>query len=113
MLPPAATGSGASPLVTARSHLSCTSVVTTVLLLLNVGSLVAEDTDEFAVIVPAATLGATLTKMMMSAEAPAARLGFVQVTDVVVVQVQPAGAETETKVVLAGIASVKLTVEAA
>ena len=49
----------------------------------------------------------------MLADVPAVRLGLVQVTDVVVTQVQPAGAETETKVVLVGMASVKLAPEAA
>jgi hypothetical protein len=49
----------------------------------------------------------------MSAEAPEARLGSVQTTEVVVVQDQPTGAETETKVVLVGIGSVKVTPEAA
>jgi hypothetical protein len=49
----------------------------------------------------------------MSADALAARLGSVQATDAVTVQVHPAGAETETNVVLAGIVSLKLTVDAA
>src|ERR1700684_3243245 len=112
MLLPAATGLGLPLLVTVRSHLSTMGGLTVVLLLAELGSIVADETEEFAVIVPAATVGATFTTTMMSAEAPAAKFGSVQVTDVVVVQDQPAGAETETNVVLSGIASVKLTAEA-
>jgi hypothetical protein len=85
-----------------------------VLLLLKVGSVVPEEeTEEFAVIVATATVGARFTTTMMSADAPAATLGLVQVTEAVTVHVQPAGAESDTKVVLAGIASVKLTGDAA
>ena len=80
--------------------------------MLELGSVVPEaETEEFAVIVVAATVGARFTTTMMSADAPAATLGLVQVTEAV--HVQPAGAETDTKVVLAGIASVKLAVDAA
>ena len=55
---------------------------------------------------------------MISADAPDARLAIVQFTVPVAptagaVQDQPAGAETEAKVVLPGIASVKLTEDAA
>ena len=72
-----------------------------------------EDTEEFAVIVAADTVEARLTTTEMLADVPEARLGFVQVTDVVVVQDHPAGAATEANVVLAGIASVKVTPVAA
>jgi hypothetical protein len=113
ILAPAATGLGTPLFVTAKSQTTMTVVVTVVLLLAELGSLVAEETDEFAVIVPAATVEATFTTITMSADVPAARLGLVQVTEVVVVQVQPAGAETDTNVVFVGIASVKLTVVAA
>jgi hypothetical protein len=88
-------------------------VLTVVLLLAELGSLVAEETDEVAVMVATTTVGATLTTTMMSADAPAAKLGSVQITEVVVVQDHPTGAETETNVVLAGIASVKVAVVAA
>lgn len=94
-------------LVTARSHNVATFVTTVVLLLVELGSL-ADETEEFAVIVATATVGATFTTTMMSAEAPEARLEMVQVTDAVVVQDQPTGAETETNVEFVGIASVKL-----
>jgi len=91
-----------------------TLVTTVVLLLLGVGSVVPEaETEEFAVIVATATVEARFTTTMMFADAPATTLGLVQVTEAVTVHVHPAGAESDTKVVLAGIASVKLTVDAA
>src|SRR5437660_8012066 len=113
MLLPAATGFGAPLFVTVRSHATLTFVTTVVLLFANVGSLVAEVTEEFAVIDATATAGPTFTTTIMSAVEPAFMFGFVQVTEAVTVQDQPAGAPTETNVVLAGIASVKLTFEAA
>jgi hypothetical protein len=113
MFAPAATGLGLPLLVTARSQTGLTVVTTVVLLLAELGSLVLEETDEVAVIEGTTTVEATFTTTMMSADADAAKVGSVQVTEVVVVQVQPTGAETETKVVLAGIASTKLTAEAA
>src|SRR5712675_357021 len=113
MLLPAITGLGVPLLVTAKSHSGVTLVTTVVLLLARLGSPVVAEIDEFAVMVATTTDGATFTTTMISADAPAARFGSVQVTEAVITQVQPAGAETETNVVLAGIASVKLTVEAA
>ena len=112
-MPPAATGLGVPLFVTARSQSVVIGVVMVVLLLAELGSPVVAVTDEVAVIVPAATVEATFTTIMMLADAPDARVGSVQVTEVVVVHVQPAGAETETNVVLVGIASVKLTAVAA
>ena len=103
MLPPAATGLGTPLSVTVRSQASRTLVTTVVLLLAEMGSAVVAETEEFAVIVATETLGATFTTTMISAEVPEARFGSVQVTDVVTVQVHPAGAETETNVVFAGI----------
>jgi hypothetical protein len=104
MLLPAVTGLGVPLLVTVRSHLSTTGVATVVLLFAGLGSVVVVDeTVEVAVIVPAATVVGTFTATIMSADALAARLGSVQITEVVTVQVQPAGAETERKVVLVGI----------
>ena len=99
-------------MVTARSHSATTLVTTLVLLFARLGSLVEDETDDAAVMVEAVTDGARFTATMMSAEAPEASDGSEQFTDVVVTHVQPAGAETETNVVLAGIASVKVTPEA-
>jgi hypothetical protein len=114
MFAPAATGLGLPLLVTFRSQAVRTLVTTDVLLLLELGSVVPEEeTEEFAVIVATDTVGARFTTTMMSADAPATTLGLVQVTEAVTVHVQPTGAETDTKVVLAGIASVKLTGAAA
>lgn len=114
MLAPAATGLGLPLLVTLRSQAVRTFVTTVVLLLLELGSVVPEDeTEEFAVIVATDTVGARFTTTIMSADAPAVTLGLVQVTEAVTVQVQPTGAEKDTKVVLRGIASVKLTGAAA
>ena len=89
MFAPAATGLGVPTLVTARSHTGETVVTVVVLLFVRLGSLVDDDTVEVAVIEPAAIVGAMFTTTMMSAAAPAARLGLVHVTEVVTVQVQP------------------------
>jgi len=74
---------------------------------------VDEETEELAVMVVAATVGATFTTTMIDADVAAAMLESLQTTEVVVVQDQPTGADTETKVVLVGIASVKTTLVAA
>jgi hypothetical protein len=97
---PAVTGLGLPLFVTVKSQESFTLVMTVVLLLAAVGSDVVADTVEVAVIVAATTVGATFTTTTMSAEAPAARVGSVQVTFPVpptagVVQVHPAGARTD------------------
>jgi len=110
---PAETGLGVPLFVTARSQATVTGVLMVVLLLAELGSLVLEETEEFAVIEAATTVDGTFTATMMLADAPEARLGSVQVTEAVITQDQPAGADTETKVVLVGIASVKLTEAAA
>ncbi|MFZ0320032.1 MAG: hypothetical protein WAL56_12990 [Candidatus Sulfotelmatobacter sp.] len=104
-------------LVTAKSQAAVTVVLMVVLLLVELGSLVVEETDEFAVIVVAVTVDARFTTTMMSADAPDAKLGSVHVTFPVaptagVVQVQPAGADTEANVALVGTASRKLTTAA-
>jgi len=115
----AATGLGVPAFVTARSQATLTLVVTDVLLLLNVGSDVVADTDDVAVIVPIATLDGTLSTTTMSAVLPELRFAVsVQVIVPVpptagVVQVQPAGADTDWNVVFVGVASVKLTPVAA
>ena len=100
MFDPAATGLGLPLLVTVRSQATITVVVTLVLLFEINGSDVVADTDEAAVTELAATVEGTFKITMMFAVAPAARLGLVQVTVPVeptagVVQVQPAGAETD------------------
>src|SRR5260370_18063010 len=100
MLAPAATGLGLPLLVTFRSQAIRTFVTTVVLLLLELGSVVPEEeTEEFAVIVAAATVGARFTTTMRSADAPAATLGLVQVTQAVTLHVQPAGADTDPELV--------------
>jgi hypothetical protein len=105
-------------LVTARSQATVTGVTTVVLLFAEVGSLVVAVTDEFAVIEPAASVDGTFTTTTMSAVAFTPSVGSVQLTFPVlptagVVQVQPAGASTDSNVVFSGVASVKLTAEAA
>src|SRR5229473_3419245 len=103
ILPAGATGLGLPLFVTTRSHCGVTLVTTVVLLLAELGSPVVAEMEEFAVIVATTTVEATFTTTMMSADAPAARVGSVHVTEVVTVQVQPTGAETEANVVLPGI----------
>ena len=116
ILAPAATGLGVPLFVTAKSHAVPTLVETVVLLLDEFGSLVLAVTDELAVIVVGVTLAGTFTTTMMSAEAPDARLGSLQVTVPVaptagVVQVHPAGAMTDWNVEFVGVASVNATPE--
>ena len=99
MFDPAVAGFGSPLLVTVRSQEGLVAVTTVVLLLAAVGSEV-EVTVEFAVMVGATTVGGTFTTTMMSATAPEARVGSVQVTVPVaptegVVQVHPAGAKTD------------------
>jgi hypothetical protein len=108
-------GFGVSLLVTVRSQTMLTSVAVVVVLVFT--ALVAV-TDEVAVMVPAAIVGATFSTTIISAAVPAAMLGSVQLTVPVaptagVVQVHPTGAETDANVVLVGVASVKLAVVAA
>jgi hypothetical protein len=117
MLLPAETGFGAPLLVTDRSHWSAMNVETLVLLFEELGSLVDEVTDELAVIVPCGAVAGTFTTTMTSASVPVVMDGSVQFTVPVLptagaVQLQPAGASTDSKVVLVGVASLKLTAEA-
>src|SRR5579864_4814410 len=115
MLFPAVTGLGVPLLVTARSQRLPTPVTIVVLLLLAFGSDVVAVTEEFAVSGPPAILAGTLTTMTISAALPEARPEeSVQTTFPLdptagVVQVQPAGARTDSNVVGPGVASVKLT----
>ena len=119
MLPPASTGLGVPLFVTARSHLTCTYTAVVVVLLAAFGSEVVADTVEVAVVLPEGAEVDTSTTTTISAEAPAARLDeSVQVIVPAVptggvVQVHPAGARTESKVVFEGVASEKLTPVAA
>ena len=113
-MPPTAAGLGVPVLVTAKSQAAVSGVLITVLLLAELGSVLVDETEEVAVIGVAKTVDAVFTTTMMFADALRARLGLVQVTLPVpptagVVQVQPAGAETEANVVLAGTGSRKLT----
>jgi prephenate dehydrogenase len=93
-------------------------VTTVVVLFVRLGSPVAEETVEVAVVLPTAMVGATLTTTTMLADVPAARLAIVQFTVPVapttgVVQAHPTGIETDWNVVFVGVASLKLTVVAA
>ena len=102
-------------MVTVKSQAMFTLVTTVVVLVLT--EFVA-DRVEVAVMVDATTVGATLTTTTMLADAPEANVGLVQVTLPVapiagVVQVQPAGARADWKVVFRGVASVKFAVVAA
>ena len=113
MLFPAVTGLGVPLSVTARSQIVVTGVAVVVLLLAELGSAVEEETVEVAVMVVAAIEDATFTTTIILAEAPEAKLASVQVTVPVaptagVVQIQPAGAEMDAKVVLVGTTSVKV-----
>lgn len=119
MLLPATTGLGVPALVTAKSQRVPTPVMTVVLLLLKIGSGVVAVTEEFAVTGPPAVLGGTLTTITMSAAVPEPRLAVSLHTTFPVeptageVQVHPAGASTDSKVVFVGTGSVKLTPAAA
>jgi hypothetical protein len=120
MFAPAVTGLGVPLFVTARSQVTVTGVTTVVLLFAVVGSPVVAATEEFAVIDATVTVEGTPTTTMMSAAVPEAKLdGSLQTTLPVVaptagdVQVHPAGAVTDSNVVLFGMASVKLAPTAA
>lgn len=119
MLFPARTGLGVPTFVTARSHLSCAYTWVVVVLLPGFGSDVVAATEEVAVISPAAVAAGTLTTTTIFAEVAEARLAeSVQLIIPVpptagVVQFHPAGARTDSNVVLVGVASVKLAPVAA
>ena len=116
MVFPAVTGLGVPLLVTVRSHATIRFVVTLVLLLAELGSEVVAETEEAAVMELAVTVDGTFSTTMISVAVPDAMLGFVHVIVPValtagVVQVHPAGAETDWKVVLVGVASVNVAPE--
>jgi len=118
MVDPAVTGLGVPLLVTVRSQATIKFVVTLVLLLAEFGSEVVADTAEVAVIELAVTVDGTFSTTMMSVAVPEPMLGLVQLIVPVpliagVVQVQPAGAETDWKVVFVGVASVNVAPDAA
>lgn len=118
MFDPAVTGLGVPESVTARSQAALTVVVTLVLLFAEFGSDVVAETEEAAVIEAAVTFEGTFNTTRMSADELAATLGFVHVIVPVaptagVVQVHPAGAEIDAKVVLVGVASVNVAPVAA
>jgi hypothetical protein len=92
-----------------------TTVVVVAVLLAELGSVVAEDTVAvFVITVPLAVPGLTFTTSVNDAELNAASVAMVQVWVPVPPtgsggQLHPAAAVTETKVVLAGITSLRVT----
>jgi uncharacterized membrane protein YccF (DUF307 family) len=115
MLLPAVTGFGLAELVTLRSACvaPATPIVTVAVLSAGFVSWVVVDTVAVSVmIVPAAVPAATFTITGKVLVEFGATVVSVQLMDPVVVQVHPAGTGvSETNVVLAGIASVKVAVE--
>src|SRR5271169_1188388 len=121
MFLPATTGFGAAEFVNVSS--ACAVVPTTVaavaVLLVELGSLVDELAVEVSVItVPFAVPEFTLTTIEKVAAVLAAWLSVVQITFPVFpepgpMQVQPAGAEMENRVVFAGMASTRVELSAA
>lgn len=117
-LAPAATGSGESVLVTERSAPvpEVTMVVSVSELFALTGSLTAEDTDAvFVIVVPLGVAGFTFTTIENVAVASSANEATGQVTDPVPPTdgvAHPAEGETETNVVLVGVASVRTTLVA-
>ena len=112
MLLPAATGFGLAEFVTLRSACAApaTPIVTVAELLVWFVSLVVVATVTVSVMsVPATVPAFTFTITGKVEVDPGATLGLVQLIDPAVVQVHPAGTGlSETKVVLAGNASVKV-----
>lgn len=112
-----AAGSGVSVLVMARSAIGFTVVVAVCELLAALGSLVVELTVAVLLMEAAAPADGVTTSVNV-ADAPLARLGFVQVTvpfapTAGVVHVQPAGGASETKFTPAGSASLSEALAAA
>jgi hypothetical protein len=118
-LAPAATGSGESVLVTERSAPvpEVTRVASVSELFALTGSLTAEDTDAvFVMVVPLGVARFTFTTIENVAVASSANEATGQLTDPVPPTegvAHPAEGETETNVVLAGVASVRTTLVAA
>src|SRR5436853_2243914 len=113
MLLPAITGSGESVLVIARSAITCTVVVVVPVLLPGVGSVVVLAAVALLLMtVPLAVLLLTLTTIVNTAVSPAATVAFEKTIGPAVFAAQPLPVVTiaDTKVVLAGTASVTVTV---
>src|SRR5207253_7462935 len=111
-------GSGASDFVTARSARVCTVVEAVPVLFPGVGSVVAlAAVAELLMVAPLAVLALTLTTMVKTAVSPAATVAFEKTTLPVpptagadVLQPLPVVTLADTNVVLAGTASVTVTV---
>ena len=117
IVPPCATGLGDAAFVTERSGCAPpTTIATVAVLLLALGSAIAELTLAASVMtVPFAVPVLTLTTTAKLETAAAARSEVEQVNVPVfpvILQFHPAGGVTETSVVLAGTASTKLTLVA-
>jgi hypothetical protein len=114
MLLPALTGFGLAELVTVRSAwpaLATATVVVTVLLAVFVSRVLVPTVAVSVMMVPDAVPEPTATTTGKVLVDPGATLGLVQLMLPLVVQVHPAGTELkDTKVVLAGIASVNVAV---
>src|SRR5690242_9807218 len=117
MLLPEKTGSGESDLVTWRSACVLTVVEAVAVLLAGVGSLVVEAAvAELEIVLPLAALALTLTTMVKTAVSALATLAFEKTTlpvpptaGLVVDQPVPVVTTADTNVVLAGTASVTVT----
>src|SRR5207253_1693259 len=112
-------GSGASDFVTARSARVCTVVEAVPVLLPGVGSVVVvAAVAELLMVAPLAVLALTWTTIVKTAVSPAATVAFEKTTLPVpptagglgIVQLAPVVTTADTKVVLAGTASVTVTV---
>src|SRR5947209_12571061 len=113
MLLPAKLGSGESLLVIARSALVCTVVVAVPVLLAATGSTVVLAAVALLVIVaPLAVLALTWTTIVKTADSPATTVAFEKTIGPEVLTAQPLPVVTpaETNVVLAGTASVTVTI---
>lgn len=117
MLLPSVTGFGVAVLVTLKSDcvaVATTSVAVATLLLGFESVVVAAAVTVSVITVPAGVAAATFKTTEKDAEAPEARVEAEQVrVPLATAQVQPLGAVSETKVVFAGIGSLKETVDAA
>src|ERR671927_10060 len=118
MLVPAKAGSGVSVLVIARSACVCTVVVAVPVLLAGVGSVVVlAAVAELLIVAPFAVLALTLTTIVNTAVSPATVVAFEKTTlpvprtaGALVDQPVPVVTVADTNVVLAGTASVTVTV---
>src|SRR5581483_305539 len=112
MFVPAKAGSGESDLVIARSACVCTVVVAVPVLLAGTGSVVAVAAVALLLIVaPLAVFELTFTTMVKTADSPATTVAFEKTIGPAVFTLQPVPVVTtaDTNVVLAGTASVTVT----